>query len=329
MGLENLHSNQKIVIAELQRRGIKVELFDEENEIIKAEYNGHIEYLLDRDSSIMPYNISIIAGNKFYTKRILKENNINVPEGKLFNINDKSKIIDYIISLPYSVVIKPVFGSHGYDIFMDVKSLEEIYYALDIIKEHNGNCLILVEEFFDANEYRVFYTKNDNYAVLWRKPAFVIGNGINTIEELIQIENYKRTHPRTNTMCEIYRDEVMDFYFEKNNISYYDILEENKELQVRPNSNIALGGTPIDKTDIVHPSVLEICKNILKSFSNVPYLGIDFMTKDISKKQNFKDYRIIEVNTIPGVDMHLRPGIGKSRNIAVFLVDLIFPETIV
>lgn len=329
MGIENLHSNQKIVIAEMQKRGIKVELFDEENEIIKAELNGHIEYLIDRDSSIMPYNMSIIAGNKFYTKRILKENNINVPEGKIFNVDDKRNIIDYITNLNYSVVIKPVFGSHGYDIFMDVKTIEEIYYALDIIMEHNGNCPVLIEEFFNANEYRVFYTKKDDYAVLWRKPAHIIGNGINTIKELIEIENYRRMNPKINTMCEIYHDEVMDFYFEKNNIKYNDILEKDKELQVRPNSNIALGGTPIDKTDIIHPSVLEICKNILKSFPGVPYLGIDFMTKDISQKQTFDTYRIIEVNTIPGVDMHLRPGVGIPRNIAVFLVDLIFPETII
>lgn len=324
---KNLHSNQKIVILEMLTRNIDVEIFDEKNEIIKASYNEHVEYLLDRDSSIMPYNMSIIAGNKFYTKRILQENNINVPVGKIFNVEDSNDIISYIDSLSYSVVIKPVFGSHGYDIFMDIKNKKDVLYALNIIKNHNGSCDILVEEFFDANEYRVFYTKNNDYAVLWRKPASIIGNGKDNILELIEKENYKRMNPRTNTMCEIYKDEIMDLYLSKNNISYNYIPDKNKEIQVRPNSNIALGGTPIDKTDEVHQSVLNICQNILKSFPGVPYLGIDFMTKDISKAQSFDDYRIIEVNTIPGVDMHFRPGIGKSRNIAKYIVDLIFPET--
>ena len=51
------------------------------------------------------------------------------------------------------------------------------------------------------------------------------------------------------------------------------------------------------------------------------------MTKDISQEQSFNDYRIIEVNTVPGVDMHFRPGIGEPRNIAKYMVNLIFPET--
>ena len=322
----NLHSNQKIVILEMLKRNIDVKIFDEENEIITATYKGHKEFLLDRDSSIMPYNMSIIAGNKYYTKRILKENNINVPEGMMFNIDEYDSIINYINSLNYNVVIKPVFGSHGYDIFMNIKEQNDIDYALKKIK-NNNNKLILIEEFFDANEYRVFYTKNDDYAVLWRKPAFVVGDGIHNIEELIKIENYKRMNPRINTMCKIYCDEIMDLYFSKNNIKYTDIPEINKEIQVRPNSNIALGGTPIDKTEEVDKSVLDICKNVLNSFPGVPYLGIDFMTKNISVKNNYDDYRILEVNTVPGVDMHFRPGIGKPRNIAKYIVDLIFPET--
>lgn len=185
----------------------------------------------------------------------------------------------------------------------------------------------MIEEFFDANEYRVFYTKNDDYAVLWRKPASVIGDGKNSIFQLIEKENYKRMNPRKNTMCKIYKDKIMDMFLEKRGISYDYIPLENEEVQVRPNSNIALGGTPIDQTEVVHPSVLKICKNILNSFPGVPYLGIDFMTKDISQEQSFNDYRIIEVNTVPGVDMHFRPGIGEPRNIAKYMVDLIFPET--
>lgn len=326
---KNLHSNQKIVILEMLTRNINVEIFDEENEIIKAEYNGHVEYLLDRDSSIMPYNMSIIAGNKYFTKRILKENNINCPKGKIFNVTDNKDILNYVDSLNYNIVIKPVFGSHGYDIFIDIKNHDEIEYALDIIKKHNGNCSILIEEFFNANEYRVFYTKNNEYAALLRKPAYVIGNGIDNINTLIEKENEIRMNPRKNTMCKIYKDEIMDLYLHKKGIDYKYIPNINEEVQVRPNSNIALGGTPIDITDDVHPSVLNICKKILEAFPYIPYAGIDFMTKDISKKQEFNDYRIIEINTIPGVDMHFRPGIGKSRNIAKYIVNLIFPETIV
>ena len=51
---KNLHSNQKILIYEMLKRGISVEVLDEKLELIKASYNGHDELIYDRDSSIMP-----------------------------------------------------------------------------------------------------------------------------------------------------------------------------------------------------------------------------------------------------------------------------------
>ena len=46
---KNLHSNQKILIYEMLKRGISVEVLDESLELIKASYNGHDELIYDRD----------------------------------------------------------------------------------------------------------------------------------------------------------------------------------------------------------------------------------------------------------------------------------------
>ena len=90
---KNLHSNQKILIYEMLKRGISVEVLDESLELIKASFNGHDELIYDRDSSIMPYNVSILAGDKGITKQILQNNGISVPMGEVFNIIDS----DYIL----------------------------------------------------------------------------------------------------------------------------------------------------------------------------------------------------------------------------------------
>ena len=88
-----------------------------------------------------------------------------------------------------------------------------------------------------------------------------------------------------------------------------------------------MGGVCEDYTDIVHPSVIDIGMKVLSSFPGLPYVGIDFMTNSIDQKQNDESYRIIEINTIPGIHMHFRPAIGKPQNIAKYIVDLIYPET--
>ena len=43
---KNLHSNQKILIYEMLKRGISVEVLDENLELIKASFNGHDELIM-------------------------------------------------------------------------------------------------------------------------------------------------------------------------------------------------------------------------------------------------------------------------------------------
>lgn len=326
--LMQLHSNQKILIFEMLKRGIDVELLNRDLELIKTSYQGHTELIYDRDSSIMPYSLSILAGDKGITKKILKQNNISVPFGEVFNVSEENYILEASKIIGFPVTIKPVYGSHGYDVYLNLNSEKEIVTALNKIKIKYGNDKpVLIEEFFDAKEYRVFITANGDYAVLHRDPANIYGDGINTIETLIKEENYKRMNPRTNAMCEILVDDELIKYISKQGLDMNYIPAKDEKVYLRPNSNVAMGGTCIDKTDEVDPSVLEIGMQVLKAFPGLPYVGIDFMTEDISKKQDKDSYRIIEINTVPGVHMHYAPAIGKSRNIASYMVDLIYPET--
>jgi len=325
---KNLHSNQKILIYEMLQRGIDVEVLDEELELIKATYQNHSELIYDRDSSIMPYNVSVLAGDKGITKRILESNSISVPLGEVFTLRDHDYILEAFRVISSPVVLKPVHGSHGYDVYINLKSNEEVSDAIEkMIRNRGIDTKVLIKKYFPASEYRVFVTKNRDYAVLNRDPAHVYGDGISTIEELIEKENYSRMHPRVNALCEILVDDELHKYIESKGITIKDIPKNGEKIYLRPNSNVAMGGICIDYTDKVHPSVIEIGMQVLDSFPGLPYVGIDFMTNSITQQQNPDSYRIIEINTVPGVHMHFRPAIGKSQNIAKYMVDLIFPET--
>ena len=325
---QNLHSNQKILIYEMLKRGINVEVLDEKLELIKTSYNGHDELIYDRDSSIMPYNVSILAGDKGITKKILQNNGISVPIGEVFNINDYNYILEAFKIIGGPVVLKPVFGSHGYDVYTNIANENELLAAIEkIIKNRGLYTKVLIEEYYPAKEYRVFVTKNRDYAVLHRDPAHVFGDGIKTIEELINEENYNRMNPRTNALCEILVDEEMYKYMASNGISMQDIPKLGTKIYLRPNSNVAMGGVCVDYTDKVHQSVIDIGMRVLEAFPGLPYVGIDYMTNSIEELQNDDSYRIIEINTVPGVHMHFRPAIGKSQNIAKYMVDMIYPET--
>lgn len=324
--LLKLHTNQRLLIEEMQSRGINVNIIYREIELIKAEYGKHIEWILDRDSSITPYSVSIICGDKYITKKILEQNKISVPIGEKFLPSEWELSILYAKKIGFPVVVKPVFGSHGDNIYMDIESEQELK---DIVQNVFANTLktaFIIEKQFDGKEYRVFLTKEGNYAVLHREPAHVIGDGKHSILELIEIENEKRKE-RINCLCPIAVDEITESYIKKNNILMKDKPNENKKVYLRHNSNVAKGGLCIDYTDKIHSSVIENCKKILETFSGLSYVGIDYMSKDIQAEQTADMYNIVEVNTVPGIHMHMRPSEGKPRNVAKYMVDMIFPET--
>lgn len=324
---KSLHRNQKWLVKELVKRGINVEILDAEAGIIRASYKGHDELILDRDSSIMPYAVAVLAGNKMITKNYLKRYKASVPIGCAFYADELDYIKEAFSLFDKGVVIKPTFGSYGHDVYIDLRSEEEVENAINQIKEHRGNTEILIEEYFDAPEYRIFLTSTGKYAVLNREPAYVIGNGKNTIAELIEMENKSREDITKTAMCTLVIDEEAKRYMKNHNITFDYVPKENEKIRLRYNSNVATGGVSIDYTDLVHPSVITNCLKVFDAFPRLPYAGIDYMSKDITKEQKKSDYRIIEVNTNPGANMHMLPGYGEPRNISEAITDMIYPET--
>lgn len=324
--LLKLHTNQRLLVMEMQSRGINVDIIYKDIELIRAEYGKHIEWILDRDSSITPYSVSIICGDKYITKKILEQNEISVPIGEKFLPNEWELSILYARKIGFPVVVKPVFGSHGDNIYMDIESENELKDIVHNVYAKTLKTSFIIEKQFNGKEYRVFLTKDGKYAVLHREPAHVIGDGEHTVLKLIEIENEKRKE-RTNCLCPIAIDEITESYMKKNNISMEYIPNKNEKVYLRHNSNVAKGGLCIEYTDKIHKSVLENCKKILETFSGLSYVGIDYMSKDIEANQTSDMYNIVEVNTVPGIHMHMRPSEGKPRNVAKYMVDMIFPET--
>ena len=174
--LLKLHTNQRLLIMEMQSRGINVDIIYKDIELIKAEYGKHIEWILDRDSSITPYSVSIICGDKYITKKILEQNEITVPIGEKFLPNEWELSVLYARKIEFPVVVKPVFGSHGDNIYMDIENENELKDIVQNVYAKTLKTSFIIEKQFDGNEYRVFLTKEGKYAVLHREPAHVIGD---------------------------------------------------------------------------------------------------------------------------------------------------------
>ena len=80
--------------------------------------------------------------------------------------------------------IKPLSGKHGKGVITAIKDLPKLEEQLAL-----SNFPMLVEEQLVGIEYRVVCMNFKFVATAFRKPAHVVGNGQNTIQELISQKN--------------------------------------------------------------------------------------------------------------------------------------------
>jgi cyanophycin synthetase len=325
----SLHSNQRFFVEELLQRNIHVEVLVKELELLEATYNDHTELIMDRDGSVMPYASTVVCSDKYLTKKFLQRAFLNVPRGEQFFIDQKNEALLYAQKIGFPVVAKPSIGSHGEHCHLDVNSLAELGSIFDSVALHKGkNAAILVEEQRPGMELRVLITRNGDYAVVHRDPAHVIGDGVSTIKELAERESVRRFSPRVNCLCPIVIDDVVRQFLLSAGLSLESIPRKGAKIYLRRNSNVAQGGTCEDYTDRVHGTLIDVALRALRSIPHLPYAGIDILCSKPEIAQTDKSYSILEINSNPGLHLHVRPSTGKGRNVAAFIVDQLFPETV-
>ena len=316
-GYPDLEASTVVVIKEALLNGINVNILDEKKSIIELKKSSKKEILVQatrtsKDSSTLQY----IVNDKFIAKRIMQESGINVPEGITISIDINEKKLKEIIS-KYSdipIVIKPKstnFGT-GITIFKTGANKEQINKAIKFAFEFDNT--VLIEDYIHGKEYRFLVIDNKCIAVTWRRNASVVGDGKSTIEELIANKNNEYWH-RTR---KIKKDNELKEYFLKNKISMNDIPKEGERITLRGNSNASTGGESIDMTDAMPKYFKEIAEKVSKTF-DAKICGVDIIINDMEHE----NYKILEVNSNPGLSIHRWPYEGKERRIAYEILRLL------
>lgn len=331
LDINKLHTNQRLMVSELLKLGAIVTSVDPAEELLKVEFNGKHEFLLDRFSSKAPFHMVKISGDKHLAKSILSAQGLTTPKGSVFTGNRVNEALDYAKFL-FPVVLKPNWGSHGDYVVPDIRDRGALELAIwKFVALRGIDEPFIIEEFIAGEEYRVFITSQGSMAIVNRQSASIKGDGVQTIYDLVELENKKRSLQKSNkptSLCPIVLDAEAHRFLEQHKIKlgFEHVLKSGETMPLRYQSNLAKGGLSVDVTGIAHPSVLEIAKKALASFPGLPVAGLDVITKDISAPLIESSYSIIEINSSPGLAMHAYPAAGNSQPVAKWMVDVMFPD---
>lgn len=267
-----------------------------------------------------------MAGDKEGTKTMLREAGIPVPKGDVIYYKDElDEVIDDIGGFP--IVLKPLDGNHGRGITLNIRSHRDAEDAYDFAKEESKHGGVIVERFYQGNDYRVLVVGGNVVAVAERVPAHVVGDGQSTIAELVEKTNRdpRRGNGHDNVLTRIKIDEQAEAVLAGQGYTLSSIPDEGVVCYLRATANLSTGGIAIDRTDEIHPETRWLCERAARIIG-LDIAGLDITSPDITRPLREVDGVIVEVNAAPGLRMHLQPSIGQPRNVAAAIFDLLYPN---
>lgn len=263
-----------------------------------------------------------LAGDKEATKKILEGADVPVPKGQI--IYDEEELKEAIEYVGYPIAIKPVDGNHGKGATTDINNIEDAVEALKAAQQYSRR--VICERFIRGRDFRALVINYRFVAAAMRTPAAVTGDGIHTIQQLIDIENTnpKRGNGHQNVLTAIKVDDTTVNLLAKKGYTLDTILADGEECWLKPTANLSTGGTATDITGIVHPSNIALFERIARVIG-LDICGIDIIATDLSSPIKETGGAILEVNAAPGFRMHLDPTNGLPRNVAAPVLDMLFP----
>ena len=317
-GYEKFEATTQIIISEVIKRNIPLEVLDASNNLL-AIYHNDKEYII-HEGTISDANTLIaywISNDKWMTKLFLKRSGIHHASGILLEntYNDKD-----LASLSFPLVVKPTDTDHGIAVSTNIQNEEDLHQAIHHAFNHSKK--VIVEEYFAGQEYRFLVIDYKVRAIAYREPANVAGDGKSTIQQLINKKNLNRGDDYTHPLLKIRVDDEVYRHLKAQSLALDSILPEGEQIYLRKNSNLSTGGDSIDVTDEMPEFYKEIAVSAAKS-AGLKIAGIDIIIRNLHETPGADTYIVVELNAPAMLSMHDFPYIGQNRHVEKYVLDAI------
>lgn len=324
-GFEDMELSTQALIKACLKLGVKYEVLDRKDNFVRLTKGDRTEYVKQATKTSRDNCASIlIMRNKNLTKKLLGEHGIPTPRGILYE-NMDTAMEEFQSHSHVPCVVKPNFTNYGKGItvFTQFPSTENFQRALEIAFKQSSE--VIVEEYIPGDDYRFLVIGNVVQAVSKRMPAYVVGDGVRPIRDLV-IEKSSDPlrgpdHKKPLSFIGMGAEEAL--HLELHGMSFMTIPQKGEVVTLRQNSNVSTGGDAIDCTDIVHPSYRAIALEAAKAVGAV-FCGVDIITEDITKSAEESIFAVTELNFNPSIKIHCYPSAGQARPIGEAVVRFLF-----
>lgn len=310
------------IVDEAARRGIPFIRLNKHS-LVQLGYGVHQKRIRATIASTTG-NIAVdIACDKEETKNLLEAAEIPVPRGVV--IRTEQGLQEAIDKFGYPLVIKPIDGNHGKGNTTNITTWAQAIQAFEAARSYSRS--VIVERFIVGFDFRILVINYKFICAALRTPASVIGDGVHTIQHLIDETNKdpRRGFGHEKVLTQITIDQFTQKMLDEKEYTLETIPPAGELVLLKPTANLSTGGTSTDVTDLVHPDNIFTCERIARIIG-LDICGIDIMAADLQNPISQNGGAVLEVNAAPGFRMHIEPAEGLPRNVAEPVVDMLFPQ---
>lgn len=243
----------------------------------------------------------VVAGSKARTALIAEHLEIPTPIAVVCStIRDARKFL----AAHHMIVTKPLGSDGGSGVSTNIITEEELHRAYGYAKDYSAR--VIAQQHIIGADVRLLTVGGKFSTAVIREPAFVTGDGVSTVLELITSANAAppRNDPKFLSILPIKLQAARRFLGE----ALHNVPTLGQKVRTTGPANVSLGGSLHEATHLVTAAMIADAEKISQK------LGLGICGVDMMWDQKKNRHYLIEINATPGIDIHNDPFSGTQSD---------------
>lgn len=314
--------NTYSVALEAWRRGLEITF----NDVYHNQLQKHsLRYdISDGEKSVtfmfnrlpIPSATSKIISSKSRIRKFLAQKNISVAKELTFKTTKPDHIKNKIKNFNYPIKISALNKKGKIEEIYTVSNDEEL---TKVINKDQAYDRLVVGEYYPGEHYYAYVVGDEMVGAYKKMPAFITGDGKNTISSLIEKTNNILDKIPTEIDLKIKLNEDVKDTLSSQNYSFDSVPDAGEIVTISEDEKFAF---PVDATNDLPGTMKESLVNIIKEIPIIRQGEVEFVYD-----KDTEEYRVYAVNGKRGFRNYLYPMAGAASPIPKAIIDLHFPKT--
>jgi D-alanine-D-alanine ligase-like ATP-grasp enzyme len=253
---------------------------------------------IDRSTSDLDSKIgSKLSHNKATSAQLLQM--AGLPTATHICVTREADLAVTATKLGWPLVVKPADLDRGEGVEIDISNVDDLKRAFHHAYRSSKIKQVLLEQHIPGVCHRIFIAGGKMLYALKRLPIGVFGDGVSSIDELIDEHNHTQLRTLPWQRSPLYlKDTQTITHLSHNDLSLKSIPKIGEWITLRPIESTQWGGRDEDVGTTIHPDNIALSIRAAELFS-LDIAGVDIISEDISVPWYVNNAIINEINYSP------------------------------